>query len=189
MIAEGLAETRPALKMAKPEKNWFAVYTKPQKEEYAELNLRLRGIDTFLPKLFLPKSAKRTNHVVALFPSYLFVRCEIVSEEYGSIVWCPGVKRLLSFNGTPAIVDNSIVEFLMSQTAADGVIPSRCNVEVGQKVSIEGGPFSGLVGIIQQPPNARGRVKVLLQLLNRETNVDVPVQLISASWVTQAQLG
>ena len=77
----------------------------------------------------------------------------------------------------------------MSQTAANGVIPSRCNVEVGQKVSIEGGPFSGLVGIIQQPPNARGRVKVLLQLLNRETNVDVPVQLISASWVTQAQPG
>jgi transcriptional antiterminator RfaH len=173
--------------MAEPEKHWFAVYTKPQKEDYAELNLRLRGIDTFFPKLFLPKAAKRKKQIVALFPNYLFVRCEIISEEYGAIVWCPGVKRLVNFNGTPAIVDDSIMEFLMGQTAADGVIASRCNVEVGQRVSINGGPFDGLVGIIQQPPNARGRVKVLLQLLNRETNVDVPVQFISASWVTQAQ--
>jgi len=172
--------------MAASKKYWFAVHTKPQKEEYAELNLRLRGIDTFLPKLFLPNAAKRKKQVVALFPNYLFVRCEIISEQYGSIVWCPGVKRLVSFDGTPAIVENSIMEFLMGQTGADGVISSRCNVEVGQKVSIDGGPFDGLVGIIQQPPNARGRVKVLLQLLNRETNVDVPVQFISASWLTQA---
>jgi transcriptional antiterminator RfaH len=171
--------------MPSTNKHWFAVYTKPQKEEYADLNLRLRGIDTFFPKLFLPKSAKRKKQVVALFPSYLFVRCEIVSEECGSIVWCPGVKRLVSFNGTPAIVDNSIMEFLMGQTGTDGVIASRCNVEVGQEVSIDGGPFDGLVGIIQQPPNARGRVKVLLQLLNRQTNVDVPVQFIKVSWVAQ----
>jgi transcriptional antiterminator RfaH len=173
--------------MAEPQKHWFAVYTKPQKEEYAELNLRLREIDTFFPKLFLPKSAKRKKQVVALFPNYLFVRCGIVSEECGSIVWCPGVKRLVCFSGTPAIIDDSVMEFLMSQAGPDGLISARCNVKVGQKVSIDGGPFDGLVGIIQEPPNAKGRVKVLLQLLNRETNVDVPVQLIKASWVTQAQ--
>ena len=40
-------------------KHWCAVYTKPQREEFAEVNLRLRRIDTFFPKLFLPKSAKR----------------------------------------------------------------------------------------------------------------------------------
>jgi transcriptional antiterminator RfaH len=172
--------------MPQPEKYWFAVYTKPQKEEYAELNLRLRGIDTFFPKLFLPKPARK-KQVVALFPNYLFVRCKIISEECGFIVWCPGVKRLISFNGTPAIVDDSIMEFLMGQAGPDGLISARCNVEVGQKVSIDGGPFDGLVGIIQERPNAKGRVKVLLQILNRETNVDVPVELIKASWVAQAR--
>jgi transcriptional antiterminator RfaH len=170
-----------------PSKTWFAVYTKPQKEEYAYVNLRQRRIDTFFPKLCLPKASKRNKQIVPLFPNYLFVHCEMISEEYGNIVWCPGVKRLVSFNGTPAIVDDSIVEFLMGQTGTDGVIAARCNVEVGQKISITGGPFDGLIGIIQEPPNARGRVKVLMQLLNRETKVDVPVQFIKASWVTQAQ--
>jgi transcription antitermination factor NusG len=75
----------------------------------------------------------------------------------------------------------------MGLAAVDGVIAARCNVDVGQKVSITGGPFDGLVGIIQEPPSARGRVKVLLQLLNRETKVDVPVRFINANWVTQVQ--
>jgi len=164
-------------------KQWCAIYTKPQKEEYAELNLRLRGIDTFYPKLFLPRSPKRKKQVVPLFPSYLFVRFEIVSGESCSIIWCPGVKRLVSFNGVPAIVEESIMAFLMGQAGPDGIISAQCNVTIGQQISIDGGPFDGLVGIIQEPPNAKGRVKVLLQLLNRPTKVDVPVQYVKASWV------
>jgi transcription elongation factor/antiterminator RfaH len=164
-------------------KQWCVVYTKPQREEFAEVNLRLRGIDTFFPKLFLPKLAKRKKQIVALFPSYLFVRIDIVSGEYASIIWCPGVKRMVTFNGTPAIVEESIMGFLINQSGAAGVISARCNISVGQQVAIDGGPFDGLVGIIQKPPNARGRVKILLQLLNRPTKVDVPVQFIKASWV------
>jgi transcriptional antiterminator RfaH len=164
-------------------KQWCVVYTKPQREEFAEVNLRRRGIDTFFPQLSVPKSAKRKKGIVALFPNYLFVCVEFVADEYASIIWCPGVKRIVSFNGTPAIVDESIIEFLMGQAGANGVISARCNVTIGQQVAIDGGPFDGLVGIIQEPPNARGRVKILLQLLNQPTRVDVPVQFIKASWV------
>ena len=169
--------------MTQREKNWCAVYTKPQKEEFAEVNLRLRGVETFFPKLFLPKSAKRKKQIVALFPNYLFVCVDVFSDEHASIIWCPGVKRMVTFNGTPAIVEESIIAFLMAQVRTDGVISARCNVKIGQQVAIDGGPFDGLVGIIQEPPNARGRVKILLQLLNRPTNIDVPVECIKASWV------
>jgi transcriptional antiterminator RfaH len=170
--------------VTKRNKQWCVVYTKPQREEFAEVNLHLRGIETFFPRLFLPESAKRRKkQIVALFPNYLFVRIDVVSAEYASIIWCPGVKRMVSFNGTPAIVDESIIGFLMAQAGADGVISARCNIRIGQQVAIDGGPFDGLVGIIQEPPNARGRVKILLELLNRPTKVDVPVQFIKATWI------
>ena len=175
--------------MTQRNKQWCVVYTKPQKEEFAEVNLHLRGIETFFPKLFLPKSAKRKKQIVALFPNYLFVCIDVISDEYASIIWCPGVKRMVSFNGTPAIVEESIMAFLMGQAGADGVISARCNISIGQQVAINGGPFDGLVGIIQEPPNARGRVKILLELLNRPTKVDVPVQFIKASWVASGSLG
>ena len=169
--------------MTQREKQWCVVYTKPQKEEFAEANLRLRGVETFFPKLSLPKSAKRRKRIVALFPNYLFVCVDIAGSEYASTIWCPGVKRIVSFNGTPAIVDGSLITFLQNQIGAAGLITARCNIRIGQEVAIEGGPFDGLVGIIQQPPSARGRVKILLQLLNRPTHVDVPVGFIRASWV------
>jgi len=95
---------------------------------------------------------------------------------------------MVTFNGTPAIVEESIIAFLMGQAGADGVITGRCNITVGQQVAINGGPFDGLVGIIQEPPNARGRVKILLQLLNQPTKVDVPVQFIQANWVASGSL-
>src|SRR4030095_1059809 len=152
------------------------------------MNLHLRGVETFFPKLFLPKSAKRKKHIVALFPNYLFVCIDVISVEYASVIWCPGVKRIVSFNGTPAIVEESIIAFLMGQAAADGVISARCNISVGQQVAIDGGPFDGLFGIIQEPPNAKGRVKILLELLSRPTKVDVPVQFIQANWVASGSL-
>lgn len=169
--------------MTQPEKHWCAVYTKTQKEEFAEVNLRLRGTETFFPKLFLPESAKRRKRIVALFPNYLFVCIDLTGPEYASTVWCPGVKRVVSFNGTPAIVDASVIAFLQGQVGAAGIISACCNIHIGQEVAIDGGPFDGLVGVIQEPPNARGRVKILLQLLNRPTHVDVPVGFIRASWV------
>lgn len=73
--------------------------------------------------------------------------------------------------------------FLMGQAGTNGIITASCSVKAGQQVAIDGGPFDGLVGVIQEPPNAKGRVKVLLQLLNRPTKVEVPVQYIKASWV------
>jgi transcriptional antiterminator RfaH len=174
--------------VAQRNKQWCAVYTKPQREEFAEVNLRRRGIETFFPQLSLPKSAKRKKRIVALFPNYLFVCVGFIGNEYASIIWCPGVKRIVSFNGSPAFVDESIITFLMAQAGAGGVIAARCNVRIGQEVAIDGGPFDGLVGIIQEPPNARGRVKILLELLNRPTKVDVPVQFIKATWVTLGSL-
>ena len=53
---------------------------------------------------------------------------------------------MVAFNGTPAIVEESIIAFLMGQAGADGVISARCNVAIGQQVAINGGPFDGLVG-------------------------------------------
>ena len=172
--------------MAALERHWYAVYTKPQKEDYAELNLRLRKIETFFPKLSLPKSAQGKKQIVSLFPNYLFVRFRNFEDEYYSVAWCPGVKRLISFNSVPAPIEDSIVNFLRCQMGSDGVIAARCNVQVGQQVSIVGGPFDGLKAVIQEPPNAKGRVKVLLELLNRPTKIDVPIESIKADWIAAA---
>jgi transcriptional antiterminator RfaH len=166
------------------ERLWYAIYSKPQKEDAAHFHLQKKGLEVFLPKLLLPSNQKRRRRVVPLFPSYLFARIDLHSEEYGYVIWSPGVKRLVSFNDVPAPIDDTVVDFLIKEGNAGGVIPARSNLQIGQEVRIDGGPFDGLAGIIQQPPNAKGRVKVLLSLLNRETKVEVPVRFVNCGWVS-----
>jgi transcriptional antiterminator RfaH len=168
------------------ERQWYVVYSKPQKEEYAKFHLCAKGLEVFFPQLLLPESAKRGKRVVPLFPNYLFVYLHLCSEEYSYAAWSPGVSRLISFNGSPVSIDAKVVNFLMMQANKEGIVVARSNLKIGEEVRITGGPFDGLLGIIQEPPNAKGRVKILLRLLNRPTKVDVPVQFVKTGWVAAA---
>jgi transcriptional antiterminator RfaH len=165
------------------ERQWYVVYSKPQKEDYARFHLSCKGLEVFFPQLLFPKSAKKRKRLVPLFPNYLFVRLNLFSEEFSCAKWSPGVSRIVSFNGVPASIHDSIVDILMQQMNGDGVVEARPSLRSGQEVRIAGGPFDGLVGIIQEAPNAKGRIKILLQLLNRSTKVDVPIQFVKAEWV------
>src|SRR5688572_5590136 len=169
------------------ERQWYVLYSKPQKEDYARHHLRAKGLEVFSPQLLFPKSAKKRKRLVPLFPSYLFVRLKLFSEEFSYAQWSPGVSRIVSFNSVPASIDDSVVEFLIAQTNGDGVVEARPKLRIDQEVRISSGPFGGLVGIIQEPPNAKGRIKILLQLLNGRTKVDVPIQFLEAEWVTSGR--
>jgi transcription elongation factor/antiterminator RfaH len=163
-------------------KEWYVVYTKPHKEESAQFNLRLKGLEVFFPRLLLPQPIQRRRQIVPLFPNYIFVRLQL-SEEYHYVVWSPGVRRFVSFNDAPAAMDELVLKYLMQQANPAGVIAARSNLKAGQEIRITGGPFDGLAGIIQEPPDARGRVKILMELLSRRVQVEVPIHFVKSGSV------
>jgi transcription elongation factor/antiterminator RfaH len=169
-----------------PEKQWYVVYSKPKNGDYAKFHLELKGLQVFFPKLLLPELANKRKRIIPLFPNYLFVHINVFSYEYYAAIWSPGVKRIVSFSGYPTPIDEKIVELLMQESGPEGIITARSTLKCGQEVQITGGPFAGLMGIIHEPPNGKGRVKILLEILNRHTKVDVPVQYINAGWVANA---
>jgi transcription antitermination factor NusG len=163
-------------------RHWFVVYSKPQKEDFAQVHLKQKGVEVFFPRLSLPRSSQKRKLVIPLFPSYLFVRIDLWTQYY-AVLWAPGVKNFVSFNDTPAPLEDGVAEYLLHGANAHGIIEAHCNLKVGQEVQIRGGSFDGLVGLLQNAPDARGRVKVLMRLLNREVKVEVPVHSVAASWV------
>jgi transcriptional antiterminator RfaH len=164
-------------------KKWYVVLTKARSEEIAQFHLNTKGIEVFYPKLLLPIANKGSRHCVSLFPNYLFVRIAISSQEYFRVAWCPGVKRLIGFGGTPAVIEEQVINLMRERANQDGLIVARSNLKVGDEVQITEGPFKGLVGIIQEPPNAKSRVKVLMDILNRRVQVEVPADFIDTGWV------
>ena len=130
----------------------------------------------------LPNVSLRRQRIVPLFPSYLFVYLT-APKEYDYVRWSPGVKCLVNFNGTPVPIEEQVVAFLKGRANAEGILAAHSNLITGQEVRIIEGPFEGLVGIIQDPPDAKGRVGVLMKLLGRQVNVDIPVRFLESEWV------
>jgi transcriptional antiterminator RfaH len=153
---------------------WYVVSTKPRREEFAATQLAQRAIDVFLPRIVL--SRRGESLVRPLFPGYLFAH--IALHEHGArVTWTPGVRRLVTFDDEPPPVPDSAIEFLRSQIGAGGLIVARPRpLPVGRRVRVTNGPLSGLVGIIEDPPDARGRVRVLMDILRRQTRVSVDAQ-------------
>jgi transcription elongation factor/antiterminator RfaH len=165
-------------------KQWYVVYSKPHAEEYAQLHFRLKGLEYFFPRLLLPKAVQKHRRIVPLFPNYLFVRIHFL-EQFQYVLWSHGVKRFVSFNDVPAALDEEVVGFIMRQANSEGIITARSNLKAGEEVRVSRGPFQGLVGIIQEPPNVRGRVKILLELLSRQVRAEVPIEYVEGGWVVE----
>lgn len=164
-------------------KRWYVVVTKPRNEEMAQYHLHSREIEVFYPKLFLPVSNRSGRHVVSLFPNYLFVRIDASSSQYSQVVWCRGVRKIVNFGGIPSPLESNVVEFMQDQADQNGLIMARSNLRVGDEVQIAKGPFKGLIGIIQEPPDTKSRVRVLMAILSRHVQVEIPTGCIDVGWV------
>ena len=161
-------------------KEWFVVFSKPRREEFAQYHLRTKGLETFFPRLMLPKISRKTKQIVPLFPNYLFVRMNLI-QDYNHVRWAPGVKHLVNFGGRPVPLDDKVARDLIEQSDNDGIIAAHSNLKVGQEVQLRGGPFDGVLGIIQKTADAHGRVQLLMGL--RRISVQVPVHLLAIDWV------
>jgi transcriptional antiterminator RfaH len=164
------------------QRDWYVVYSKPHKEEQAQFHLRMKGLEVFFPRLDLLRVAEKRKRIIPLFPNYLFVHIHLPTE-FHYVTWSPGVKRLVSFGDRPVPLDEKVVTFLKQQTDDGGLIKAHSQLRRGQEVEIRGGPFDGLIAIIQDPPDAKGRVKILLKLLSRQISVKLGVEFIKGEFV------
>jgi transcriptional antiterminator RfaH len=159
--------------------DWYVVAAKLRRERFAAEQLVQRGIEVFLPRLALER--RGTRIVRPLFPGYLFVRLDL-PREWARVVWSPGVRRLVTFEGEAPPVPETAIAFLRGQAGPDGVIAARPRpLPVGGRVLVTDGPLAGLIGIIEYPPDARGRVSVLMDILRTQTRVS-----IDAGWLEDA---
>jgi transcriptional antiterminator NusG len=84
------------------------------------------------------------------------------------------MKRFVGFGSEPVPVDDGIIELLKEKGGPSGIIEARTPLEIGDEVTISDGPFEGLTGVIQNPPDAKGRVRILMKMLNKSAPVTLP---------------
>lgn len=153
---------------------WYVVNTRPRKEELARILLEQNGLEVFVPRVleWSPSRRRTRERVTLLFPGYLFVRLSL-NEHLARVRWTQGVRRLLGPDGHPAPVDDALVAELSARMGERGYLVQRPGLDAGDRVEVRGGPFAGLLGVVETPCTAAARVRVLLTIFARRTTVEV----------------
>jgi hypothetical protein len=150
---------------------WMVVQAKRHKERAVQANLAREGIAAYLPLLRQWPRPAVGGDVGPMFPGYVF--CQPAPAQLTAVTSCSGVVRLVTFGDGPARVGPEVVAYLRSRGGADGIIEID-PVLAGREVTITDGPLRGLVAVVERRLNARQRVLVLLNLLQRQTRVELP---------------
>jgi transcriptional antiterminator RfaH len=153
---------------------WYAIYTKKQKEHYADLKLLQLEIETFLPLIYC--RVRRQNQLRPLFPCYLFARFDARRWLY-TINHLEGVNKVVCFNERPIPVDSAIIDSLKERIAGRGYLVEEKSLSPGDPVRIQGGLFEGLEGRIEAI-RPRDRVVILLSTILSRARVEIDRDLV-----------
>jgi transcription antitermination factor NusG len=159
--------------------SWWVCQCQTQREHLVRLLLMRHGYETYAPRI------KVRGRISFLFPAYLFIRAE---QRFYTVLWTPGVVRLLMTGDRPSCLVEDIVNNIRKQEKGGFVKPPSTAkiLEKGQNIRVTSGSFLGHIGIYDGM-NSKDRVRVLLDLLGRKVSVEIgqkdiqPLDLVASA--------
>src|SRR5690348_12684197 len=166
-----LARNAP-LNEAYCEQKWYAAYTSANHERSVASQLRVRGIEHFLPTYSSVRRWKdrRVTLRLPLFPGYVFVRMAL--RDRLAVVQVPGVARLVGFNGMPTPLRWEEIEALKKGLVSGVRAEPHPFLTAGRRVRVRSGPLEGLEGVVVGCKNGR-RLVICLGLIQRAVAIDL----------------
>jgi transcriptional antiterminator RfaH len=154
------------------DEHWYLVQVKPNGYRLAERNLLRQGFACFQPMVRATERRGAHFRPVSrpLFPGYFFVAFDPARAPWQKINSTAGVARLLSLGNVPQEVPRGLVAELRARLDAEGHVILADNLEVGDRVEIQSGPFAGFLGeVARLAPKARAHL--LVDLMGRQARV------------------
>jgi transcription antitermination factor NusG len=139
---------------------WYAAYTLPRHEKAVADRLVQQKVESYLPLYSAMRcwNHRRMEVELPLFPGYVFVKMLLADRV--RILSRPGIIRLVSFSGSPAVLPDEEIERLQSSLMIWKAKPYPF-LTAGKQVRIKSGPFAGLEGKILR---RKGKIRLLVTL-------------------------
>lgn len=147
---------------------WYALRSKPRKEDVVWKQVRERGFEVFYPRLRVNPVNPRSRKFKPYFPGYVFIRADVEAVGLSTFQWLPHTTGLVSFGGEPAAVPDNLIFAIKRRVEeiaeAGGEVFD--DLHKGDVVRINYGPFEGYEAIFNTRLPGTERVKVLLKFLS-----------------------
>jgi transcriptional antiterminator NusG len=189
------AQLRAELKKAPG--RWYVLHSYAGKENTVKNNLESRidslGMRDFIFQVEVPteeyveikggqRSAKPKKRMI--YPGYILVRMDLTDESWSVVRNTPQVTGFVGATAQQpsALSIDEVVKILApaaprkstpTAVVAGETVPAEVDFEVGEAVTVMDGPFASLSATIAEINPGPGKLKVLVSIFGRETEVEL----------------
>ena len=154
---------------------WFCLHAQPKHEHIAAAHIRqIKDTEVFLPRVRFKRATQRGTVWVteALFPGYLFARFNW-QTLLRQVKHASGVRGIVHFGDQWPVVPEKTIEELRQSVGADEMQTISQEFSPGDAVRIADGTLRGLHAVVSRIMPSRERVAVLMDLLGRQTMIEL----------------
>jgi len=164
-------------------KDWYVIHTYSGYENKVKMNLEKRvesmNMEEKIFRVLVPmedeiefKNGKEKITKRKVYPGYVLVEMEMTDDSWYVVRNTPGVTGFVGTGTKPIpLLDQEVVKILQ-QMGLDEV-HTRIDFEVNQSVQVIAGPFKDFVGVVREILADRGKLRIEVFMLGRETPVEL----------------
>ena len=152
---------------------WYAIYTKPGKEDIIAYRLREIGMEVLNPKLKIRKYKrnKLVDVTEPLFPCYLFANFD--KEKFTHLITYTRGVRYIVGKKNPIVVHDEIIHTIKEgMEEGDIIVIKPMRFQKGDRVLIREGPFKDFYGIFEKEIKGPQRALILLETIHYKIELD-----------------
>lgn len=164
-------------------KQWYAIHTYSGYEEKVAESIRQRAesldmkdkiFQVLVPKekMIEVKNGKRKVVEKRIFQGYVMVQMKMSEDAWYIVRNTPSVTGFVGSGSEPTPVSDDEMEKIMKRMGR-AEPKHKIDYNVGEVVNITDGPFKGFDGTINEVDEAKGKLKVLVNMFGRETPVEL----------------
>ncbi len=164
-------------------KQWYAIHTYSGYEEKVKesisqraesLDMKDKIFQVLVPKekMIEVKNGKRKVVEKRIFQGYVLVQMKMSEDAWYIVRNTPSVTGFVGSGSEPTPVSDDEMEKIMKRMGR-AEPKHKIDFKVGDIVNITDGPFKGFDGTINEIDQAKGKLKVLVNMFGRETPVEL----------------
>jgi transcriptional antiterminator NusG len=164
-------------------KQWYAIHTYSGYEEKVAESIRQRAesldmndkiFQVLVPKekMIEVKNGKRKVVEKRIFQGYVLVQLKMSEDAWYIVRNTPSVTGFVGSGTDPTPISTDEIEKIMKRMGR-AEPKHKIDYTVGEVVNITDGPFKGFDGSINEVDEAKGKLKVLVNMFGRETPVEL----------------
>lgn len=166
-------------------KRWYVVQVYTGFEEVVANDLRKRIVVEELVDLFgeilvptgeaasLMMLAEQTPQKEKIFPGYVLVQMEMVSQCFRLVMSVPRVNKFLGGSQPMPLSDKEVERIFSQMSGKISTVTEKIAFTSGSEVNISSGPFTGFVGIVDQVDEEHKKLTVMVSIFGRLTPVEL----------------